>query len=93
MTSDLIVGFYLFIFSGDLAFLGKWHIKRGLNISQIISFISQENSICINALNSLEEWYWRIYLQGRIGETDIQNRLMNMGRGWGVWKNCILNNL
>ena len=25
--------------------------------------------------------YWRIYLQGKNGETDIKNRLMDMGRG------------
>ena len=26
-------------------------------------------------------WYRRIYLQGSNGETDIENRLMDMGRG------------
>ena len=30
---------------------------------------------------SLEKWFWRIYLQGSNGETDIENRLMDMGRG------------
>ena len=30
---------------------------------------------------NLEKWYWRIYLQGNSGETDIENRLMDMGRG------------
>ena len=30
---------------------------------------------------TLEKWYWRIYLQGSSGETDIENRLMDMGRG------------
>ena len=30
---------------------------------------------------NLEKWYWRIYLQGSNGETDIKNRLMDMGRG------------
>ena len=29
----------------------------------------------------LEKWYWRIYLQSSNGETDIENRLMDMGRG------------
>ena len=29
----------------------------------------------------LERWYQRINLQGSNGETDIQNRLMDMGRG------------
>ena len=27
-----------------------------------------------------EKWYLRIYLQGSSGETDIENRLMDMGR-------------
>ena len=30
---------------------------------------------------NLEKWYWRIYLQGNSGETDIENRFMDMGRG------------
>ena len=30
---------------------------------------------------NLEKWHWRIYLQGNSGETDIENRLMDMGRG------------
>ena len=32
-------------------------------------------------IQNLEKWYWRIYLQGSSGETDIENRLMDMGRG------------
>ena len=27
-----------------------------------------------------EKWYWKIYLQGSSGQTDIENRLMDMGR-------------
>ena len=30
---------------------------------------------------NLEEWYWRTYLQGSSGETDIEKRLMDMRRG------------
>ena len=30
---------------------------------------------------NLEKWYGRIYLQGSNAETDIENRLMDMGRG------------
>ena len=30
---------------------------------------------------NLEEWYWITYLQGSNGETDIENKLMDMGRG------------
>ena len=32
-------------------------------------------------IRNLEEWYWRTYIQGSNGETDIENRLMDMGRG------------
>ena len=28
----------------------------------------------------------KMYLQGSSGETDIENRLMDMGRGGDVWK-------
>ena len=40
-------------------------------------------------IQNLEKRYWRIYLQGSNGETGIENRLMDMGRGsrgWDVWK-------
>ena len=30
---------------------------------------------------NLEIWYWRIYLQGSNWKIDIENRLMDMGRG------------
>ena len=30
---------------------------------------------------NLERWYQRIYLQGSNGETDIENSLVDMGRG------------
>ena len=32
-------------------------------------------------IQNLEKWYWRIYLQGSNGETDIDNTLMDVGRG------------
>ena len=32
-------------------------------------------------VQNLERWYWRIYLQGSSGEKDIENTLMDMGRG------------
>ena len=32
-------------------------------------------------IQNLGKWYWRIYLQGCSGETDIENWLMEMGRG------------
>ena len=31
-------------------------------------------------IQNLEKWYWRIYLQGNYGETDIDDRLMDIGR-------------
>ena len=32
-------------------------------------------------MQNLEKWSWRIYLQGSDGETAIENRLMDTGRG------------
>ena len=32
-------------------------------------------------IRNLEKWYLRIYLQGRNGEKDIENRLMDVERG------------
>ena len=32
---------------------------------------------------NLEKWYWRIYFQGNNGETDIKNKLIDMGERWG----------
>ena len=38
--------------------------------------------MCTNTyIWNLERWYNEIYLQGSNGETDIENRLMDMGRG------------
>ena len=43
---------------------------------------------------NLEKWYPRIYLQGSNRETDIENRLMDMGRGEErVWKVLLHGNL
>ena len=58
---------------------------RWMNLEPIIqSEISQkEKDTYSNAyIWNLEKWYWRIYLQGSSsGETDIENRLMDMGLG------------
>ena len=32
-------------------------------------------------IQKLRKWYWRVYLQGNSGETDIETRLTDMGRG------------
>ena len=34
---------------------------------------------------NLEKWYWRIYLQDSSGETDVENRFMDMRRGRRRW--------
>ena len=41
---------------------------------------------------NLEEWCWRIYFQGSNRETDIENRLMDMGRG-EERVNCMKSNM
>ena len=61
-------------------------LMRWMNLEPIIqSEVSQKekNKYCILTLihGILEKLYWRIYLQGSNGETDVENRLMNMGRG------------
>ena len=45
-------------------------------------------SYSIVYIQNLEKWYWRIYLQGSNGETDIENRLMDMGGG-EEWVRCM----
>ena len=39
-------------------------------------------------IQNLEIWYWRIYLQGNNGETDIENRFMDLG-GWEERVRCM----
>ena len=46
-------------------------------VSQKEKEISYTNAYIWN----LERWYQKIYLQSSNGETDIENRLMDMGRG------------
>ena len=43
----------------------------------------QKDKPCIltHIYGILEKWYRRIYLQGNNGETDVENRLMDMGKG------------
>ena len=58
--------------------------KAGLKLNICIQ-ISYSNAY----IQNVEKWYWRIYLQGSNGEADIENRLMDTGRGrrgWEVWK-------
>ena len=55
------------------------------------SMSERKKQIHINAyIWNLERWYWWNYLQGSNGNTDIENRLMDMWvegrRGWDVWK-------
>ena len=58
-------------------------LMRWMNLESIIqSEVSQKekDKYCIYIQN-LEKWYRRIYLQGSNGERDIENRLMDTGRG------------
>ena len=52
-----------------------------MNLEPIIqSEVSQKEKDKYHIRN-LEKWYWRIYFQGSNGDTDIENRLMDMERG------------
>ena len=52
-------------------------IKEFREIKKIVlTFIKESLDI-----HNLEKQYLRIYLQGSNGETDMQNRLKDMGRG------------
>ena len=60
-------------------------LMRGTNLEPIVqSEVSQRN---INIIYwhiyiwTLKRWYWWIYFQGISGETDIENRPMDMGGG------------
>ena len=59
---------------------------RWMNLETIIqSKVSQKEKdkyhIIMHIYRIYKKWYWRIYLQGSNGETDIENRPMDMGRG------------
>ena len=60
-------------------------LMRWMNLEPIIQSEVSEKERWILFSNThiwnLVKWYWRIYLQGSNGETDIGNRLMDMGRG------------
>ena len=60
-------------------------LMRSMNLEPIIqSEVSQkekEISYTNAYIWNLERWYQKIYLQSSNGETDIENRLMDMGRG------------
>ena len=59
---------------------------RWMNLEPIIqNEVSQKEKdkycISMHIYRILERWYQRVYLQGNNGETDIENRLMDTGRG------------
>ena len=60
-------------------------LMRWMNLDSIIQWSKSERESKISYTNAyiqnLEKWHWRIYLQGSDGETNIKNRLMDMGRG------------
>ena len=53
------------------------------NVSERERWISYSDSY----IQNIEKWYWRIYLQGSSGETDIENRLMDLGIGKEMGRN------
>ena len=61
-------------------------LMKWMNLEPIIqSEVSQKekDKYCtlLHICGNLEKWYWRIYLEGSNGETDIKKRLMDMGKG------------
>ena len=51
------------------------------NYSQSEVSQKEKDKYCIlTHIQNLEKWYYRIYLQCCNGETDLENRLMGMGR-------------
>ena len=60
-------------------------LMRWMNLEPILQWSESERERYVSYSNiyiwNLERWYWRLYLQGNHGETDIENRLMDMGRG------------
>ena len=67
-------------------------LMRWMNLEPIIhSEVRQKkkDEYCIlTYIWNLEKSYWRICLQGNNGETDIENRLTDMGRG-EEWMRCM----
>ena len=60
-------------------------LMRQMNLEPIIqSEVSKKEKnehYILTHLYGLERWYWWIYFQGSNGDTDIENRLMDTGRG------------
>ena len=58
---------------------------RWMNLEPIIqSEVSQKEKDkyhILTHIQNLEKWYLKIYLQGSNGETDMENRLVDMGKG------------
>ena len=70
-------------------------VVRRINLEPVVqNEVSQkEKNTCINAyICNLEKQYWWIYLQGRNGDADIQNRLVGIvgeGEGRTNWESNI----
>ena len=56
-------------------------LMRWMNLEPIIQSEVSQNEKDKYRIWNPEKWYQRIYFQGSNGETDIENRLMDMGRG------------
>ena len=68
---------------GELgAYYTKWSISE-----------RERQILCINAyIQNLERQYWRFYMRGCKGDTDVKNRLLDSvgeGKGGIIWENSI----
>ena len=50
-------------------------------IQSEVSQTEKDKYHILTHIQNLEKWYLRIYLQGSNGETGMENRLVDMGRG------------
>ena len=58
--------------------LMRWMKLEPIMQSEVSQKQKDKPCILTHIYGILEKWYWRIYLQGNNGETDIENRLKDM---------------
>ena len=59
----------------------RWINLEPITQSEVSQKEKDKYCIPMHTYGILERWYQRVYLQGNNGETDIENRLMDTGRG------------